>query len=126
MKQLILFLLFSCGTLAAAEKPNILWFVVDDMSANFSCYGGDGDPDAARGPPSREGTKFTNAFVTGTGVLGLPVSANHGDVPDKYRRASSSKRPRYFENSSAAGVEPVRRCCKKQATTLASAAACPK
>ena len=39
MKQLTLFLLFSCSSLAAAEKPNILWFVVDDMSANFSCYG---------------------------------------------------------------------------------------
>ena len=25
--------------LYAADKPNILWFVVDDMSANFSCYG---------------------------------------------------------------------------------------
>ena len=23
----------------AAERPNILWFVIDDMSANFTCYG---------------------------------------------------------------------------------------
>jgi hypothetical protein len=23
----------------AKKQPNILWFVVDDMSANFSCYG---------------------------------------------------------------------------------------
>ena len=24
---------------AAAEVPNILWIIVDDMSADFSCYG---------------------------------------------------------------------------------------
>lgn len=24
---------------AEFERPNVLWFVVDDMSANFSCYG---------------------------------------------------------------------------------------
>jgi hypothetical protein len=24
---------------AAEARPNILWFVVDDMSANLSCYG---------------------------------------------------------------------------------------
>ena len=31
----------SCMGLAALgeKRPNILWFVVDDMSANFSCYG---------------------------------------------------------------------------------------
>ncbi len=37
---LTLFLLFAlCTSLTAEERPNILWFVVDDMSANFGCYG---------------------------------------------------------------------------------------
>lgn len=64
MKQLTLFLLFSCGSLAAAEKPNILWFVVDDMSANFSCYGETAIQTPHVDRLAREGTKFTNAFVT--------------------------------------------------------------
>ena len=64
MKQLALFLLFSCSSLAAAEKPNILWFVVDDMSANFSCYGETAIQTPHVDRLAREGTKFTNAFVT--------------------------------------------------------------
>lgn len=45
-------------------RPNVLWFVVDDMSPNFSCYGESliTTPNADR--LAREGTKFTNAFVT--------------------------------------------------------------
>jgi len=48
----------------AADRPNILWFVVDDMSANFSCYGEKliETPNVDR--LAREGTKFTRAFVT--------------------------------------------------------------
>ena len=36
---LTVLLLSLLNVLHAADKPNILWFVVDDMSANFSCYG---------------------------------------------------------------------------------------
>jgi arylsulfatase A-like enzyme len=47
-----------------AERPNILWFIVDDMSANFSCYGESliSTPHVDR--LAREGTMFRNAFVT--------------------------------------------------------------
>ena len=47
-----------------AERPNILWFIVDDMSANFSCYGESliSTPHVDR--LAREGTLFRNAFVT--------------------------------------------------------------
>ena len=31
--------LCSLNAETSAKRPNILWFVVDDMSANFSCYG---------------------------------------------------------------------------------------
>ena len=31
------------------ERPNILWFVVDDMSANFSCYGEKNDQNSKCG-----------------------------------------------------------------------------
>ena len=32
-------LLLLCQSALWAAAPNVLWFVVDDMSANFSCYG---------------------------------------------------------------------------------------
>ena len=48
----------------AADKPNIVWILVDDMSANFSCYG----ETAIRTPHvdalAAEGTRFSRAFVT--------------------------------------------------------------
>ena len=57
----------SCTSLWAAEaaRPNILWFVVDDMSANFSCYGEKliETPNVDR--LAREGTRFSRAFTTG-------------------------------------------------------------
>ncbi|MFM7149825.1 MAG: sulfatase-like hydrolase/transferase, partial [Gemmataceae bacterium] len=50
--------------LRAADRPNILWIVVDDMSANFSCYG----EKTIRTPHvdrlAMEGTRFSRAFVT--------------------------------------------------------------
>ncbi|MEW6306801.1 MAG: sulfatase [Verrucomicrobiota bacterium] len=48
----------------AATRPNVLWFVVDDMSANFSCYGEKTIQTPHVDRLAREGTKFTQAFVT--------------------------------------------------------------
>jgi arylsulfatase A-like enzyme len=46
------------------RRPNIVWIIVDDMSANFSCYG----EKAIRTPHvdrlAAEGTRFAKAFVT--------------------------------------------------------------
>ncbi|MCI0492927.1 MAG: sulfatase [Planctomycetes bacterium] len=53
-----------CHWVAAAERPNVLWFVVDDMSANFSCYGETAIHTPHVDRLAREGTKFANAFVT--------------------------------------------------------------
>jgi arylsulfatase A-like enzyme len=52
------------AVLYASDRPNIIWFVVDDMSPNFSCYG-----ETAVNTPNvdrlaHEGTLFTHAFVT--------------------------------------------------------------
>ncbi|MFM1801733.1 MAG: Arylsulfatase [Planctomycetota bacterium] len=54
------------GSIAAepAKRPNILWFVVDDMSANFSCYGEKLIKTPHVDRLAQEGTKFTNAYVT--------------------------------------------------------------
>ncbi len=57
----------SLGAAAAAaadSRPNILWFIVDDMSANFGSYG----ETAIRTPHvdrlAREGTRFSHAYTT--------------------------------------------------------------
>ncbi|VTS04486.1 sulfatase family protein [Tuwongella immobilis] len=56
------------GQLRAADtptpRPNIVWVVVDDMSANFSCYGEKqiSTPNVDR--LAKEGVKFERAFVT--------------------------------------------------------------
>ncbi len=68
MKPLLLAVVavfLSMGRAVAADsRPNILWFVVDDMSANFSSYGEKliQTPNVDR--LAREGTRFTRAFTT--------------------------------------------------------------
>jgi arylsulfatase A-like enzyme len=47
-----------------AERPNILWIVVDDMSANCSCYGETLIQTPAVDRLAREGTRFRHAFTT--------------------------------------------------------------
>ena len=71
-----------------AKKPNILWFVVDDMSANFSCYGEKTIQTPHVDRLAREGTRFANAFVTApvcspcrsaliTGMYQTSIGAHH-------------------------------------------------
>jgi arylsulfatase A-like enzyme len=49
---------------AAETRPNVLWFIVDDMSSNLSSYGEKliQTPNVDR--LAREGTKFTHAYTT--------------------------------------------------------------
>lgn len=60
----VLLLLSFCQIGAADKRPNIVWIVVDDMSANFSCYGEKliKTPNVDR--LAAEGTRFSKAFVT--------------------------------------------------------------
>lgn len=63
-----------CGSSPAAEsrsgaktaegKPNILWILVDDMSAHFSCYGETAITTPHVDAMAKEGTRFSRAFVT--------------------------------------------------------------
>jgi arylsulfatase A-like enzyme len=48
----------------AAERPNILWIVVDDMSPDFGCYGSTAVPTPHVDRLAAEGTRFARAFVT--------------------------------------------------------------
>jgi arylsulfatase A-like enzyme len=71
-----------------AGRPNVVWIVVDDMSANFSCYG----EKTIRTPHvdrlAAEGTRFSRAFVTApvcspcrsamiTGCYQTTIAAHH-------------------------------------------------
>ena len=70
------------------DRPNILWFVVDDMSANLSCYG----EKTIRTPHvdrlAKEGLRFTRAYATSpvcstfrsamiTGMYQTSIGAHH-------------------------------------------------
>lgn len=73
---------------SAAPRPNILWIVVDDMSANFSCYGETQIQTPHVDRLAKEGTQFTRAFVTApvcspcrsaliTGMYQTSIGAHH-------------------------------------------------
>ena len=49
---------------SAAERPNIVWIVVDDMSANFSCYGESTIQTPNVDQLANEGARFTRAYAT--------------------------------------------------------------
>src|SRR5688500_20338609 len=57
-----------CSTAAAqaapAERPNILWILIDDMSANFSCYGEKTIETPHVDRMALEGVRFAKAFTT--------------------------------------------------------------
>ena len=80
---------FSLETNAHGEqRPNIVWIIVDDMSANFSCYGETLIETPHVDRLARDGTQFTNAFVTApvcstcrsafiTGMYQTAIGAHH-------------------------------------------------
>lgn len=49
---------------ARPDTPDILWIVVDDMSANFGCYGEKSIETPNVDRLAREGTRFARAFTT--------------------------------------------------------------
>lgn len=47
------------------SKPNIVWVVVEDMSAHFGCYGEKAITTPNLDLMASKGTRFSHAFVTG-------------------------------------------------------------
>ncbi|MBL8813591.1 MAG: sulfatase-like hydrolase/transferase, partial [Planctomycetaceae bacterium] len=47
-----------------AATPNIVWVIIEDMSANFSCYGEKNISTPNLDALAKKGTRFTHAFVT--------------------------------------------------------------
>jgi arylsulfatase A-like enzyme len=72
----------------SSTRPNILWIIVDDMSAHFSCYGEKTIETPHVDRLSREGTQFNRAFATApvcspfrsaliTGMYQTSIGAHH-------------------------------------------------
>ncbi|MEQ8786720.1 MAG: sulfatase [Pirellulaceae bacterium] len=115
MRILIAFLLFGLVGLfvspvlaaekANAERPNIVWLIVEDMSADFGCYGETAIKTPNVDALAKGGVKFTNAVVTApvcsacrsaliTGMYQTSIGAHHHrsgrgelkiQLPDKVR-----------------------------------------
>jgi arylsulfatase A-like enzyme len=109
IKRLVLLVLLAMGsaTDAFAERPNILWIIVDDMSANFSCYGEKTIETPYVDALARRGTMFTQAYVTApvcstcrsafiTGMYQTSIGAHH------HRSGRGEKKIRL-----AKGVRPI-------------------
>ncbi|MBI1900009.1 MAG: sulfatase-like hydrolase/transferase [Planctomycetia bacterium] len=77
-----------CTAAPAADRPNVVWIIVDDMSANFSCYGEKTIQTPHVDRLAAEGTRFAKAFVTApvcsacrsaliTGMYQTTIGAHH-------------------------------------------------
>ncbi len=71
-----------------SAQPNVVWFVIDDMSPSFGCYGETLIQTPAVDKLAAEGTKFTRAYVTApvcstcrsaliTGMYQTSIGAHH-------------------------------------------------
>jgi len=90
MKRIFLFTaaLFAAFSIQADERPNIVWIIPDDMSANFSSYGETAIETPHVDSLVANGVKFTNAYVTApvcstcrsafiTGMYQTSIGAHH-------------------------------------------------
>lgn len=91
----------------SSETPNLLWFVVDDMSPNFSCYGETAIQTPHLDRLAAEGTRFSRAYVTApvcspcrsaliTGMYQTTIGAHH-------HRSGRGERKIHLPE----GVEPI-------------------
>jgi len=83
---MFLLLVAALVTDVVAERPNIVWIIPDDMSANFSCYG-----EAAIETPNvdklaADGVKFTNAYVTAPVCSTCTIYESVRTIPPTSRR----------------------------------------
>ena len=89
LASVVLVIAASSAALAATDnRPNILWIIVDDMSANFSCYGETLIDTPHLDGLAARGVKFTQAYVTApvcspnrsafiTGMYQTSIGAHH-------------------------------------------------
>ena len=61
---LVLGTLLLTTTASAADRPNILWIITEDMSPHFGCYGEKSIATPNVDRLAAEGTRFSRAHVT--------------------------------------------------------------
>ncbi len=86
--RLVLGMLLLTTTASAADRPNILWIITEDMSPHFGCYGEKSIATPNVDRLAAEGTRFSRAHVTApicstsrsaliTGMYQTSVGAQH-------------------------------------------------
>ncbi len=88
MRLMFVLLGVLCLPLMAAERPNILWIISEDMSAHFGCYGETAIKTPQVDQLAAEGVRFSRAYVTApicstsrsaiiTGMYQTAIGAQH-------------------------------------------------
>ena len=79
-------LLFLTGTIFAANRPNIIFLLTDDMGyADVGCYGGNFVPTPNIDKLAQEGTKFTQFYVAAPVCSPSRVGYLTGMFPARWR-----------------------------------------
>jgi arylsulfatase A-like enzyme len=110
----VFFLVLFSLPVRAAERPNIVWIIPDDMSVNFSCYGETAIQTPNVDKLASQGVQFSNAYVTApvcstcrsafiTGMYQTSIGAHHhrsGRGESKIRLPKGMKLvPRLFQEA---------------------------
>jgi arylsulfatase A-like enzyme len=81
----------------AAEKPNILWITVEDMSPRLASYGDETVPTPRLDRLAREGVRYTRAF----GVYGVCAPNRHALILGMYPTTTGAMAMRTWKRTSA-------------------------
>jgi hypothetical protein len=74
--------LLGSSLVLADERPNIVWIIPDDMSADFSCYGETAVQTPNVDKLAAGGVKFSNAYVTAPVCSSAPRGlSDQADTP---------------------------------------------
>src|SRR5689334_11309705 len=99
MRSLILFALMACAGFAA-DRPNIIWIVGEDMGPELGCYGDSYAPTPNLDRMAREGIRFTLAFthapVCAPSRSGLITGRYPTSIGTHHMRSKLLKPPRIF------------------------------
>ena len=74
MRTFLAILFLSLVPIAAADRPNVVWIIAEDMNAWFGCYGDQTVPTPALDRMAQDGTRFNRAYMT-AGVCSAARSA---------------------------------------------------
>ncbi|HUR53078.1 MAG TPA: sulfatase-like hydrolase/transferase, partial [Gemmataceae bacterium] len=100
MRFALLALVLSASPLRAADRPNVVWIVAEDMSPNMGCYG---DPDAITPNLDKLATQsarftrcFTHAPVCAPSRSGLITGMYPTTMGSHHMRSKLTKTPPVF------------------------------